>query len=111
MVSTDAVRKLALSMENTEELPHLEKTSFRYKKKIFATVDEKKQRACLALSLVDQSVFSAYDNTVIYPVPNAWGKKGFTFVELKKVRKDLFADALKQAYRYVSEKSLPKKKK
>lgn len=98
MITLAEIRKFALSFEETEELPHFEKTSFRVKKKIFATVDEKNNRACLMLSLIDQSVFSAFDKEVIYPVPNAWGKKGATYVELKKVRKDMFKDAMTMAY-------------
>lgn len=50
------------------------------------------------LTPIDQSVFSAFDKSIIYPVPNKWGQKGATYVELKKVRLDLFKDALKQAY-------------
>lgn len=110
MIDVKTVRKLALALEGAEELPHFEKASFRVKKKIFATIDEKNNRACLCFSAVDQSVFCAYDKTIIYPVPNAWGKKGFTFIELKKVRKDIFTDALKQAYMHILGKAAPKKK-
>lgn len=104
MLQVEDVRKLALSFEDAEELPHFEKPSFRIKKKIFATLDIKNNRVCLKLSAIDQSVFSAFDATVIYPVPNAWGKQGWTFVNLKKVRKDLFKDALTCAYAEVSKK-------
>jgi len=106
MVNTETVRKLALAFEQAEEQPHFEKPSFRIKKKIFATLDIKNNRACLKLSLIDQSVFSAYDKSIIYPVPNAWGKQGWTFVELKKVRKDMFTDALTMAYCEVAPKKL-----
>lgn len=79
MVDIEAFRDLALSFPDTIELPHFEKTSFRVNKKIFATLDNKNNRACLMLSEVDQSVFSAHDKSVIYPVPNKWGKKGALF--------------------------------
>lgn len=106
MINTETVRKLALAFEQAEEQPHFEKPSFRIKKKIFATLDVKNNRACLKLSLIDQSVFSAYDKNIIYPVPNAWGKQGWTFIELKKVRKDMFTDALTMAYCEVAPKKL-----
>lgn len=109
MLSHETVRKLALSFEEAEELSHFEKPSFRIKKKIFATLDIKNNRGCLKLSLIDQSVFSAYDPTVIYPVPNAWGKQGWTFVNLKKVRKDMFKDALTCAFCEVAPKVLADK--
>lgn len=111
MVSIDTFRKLALSLPHTTEEPHFEKTSFRINKKIFATLDEKENRACLMFDLVQQSVFSAYDKTIIYPVPNKWGQKGATYIELKKVRKDVLKDALEQAYNKVAIKTKPAKKK
>ena len=89
---------MALSLPGAIELPHFEKTSFRVNKKIFATLDVANMRACLMLSPVDQSVFAAYDKTVIYPVPNKWGLKGATFAELSTIHPDLLKDALDQAY-------------
>ena len=98
MVTIDTFRKLALSFPEATEEPHFEKTSFRVKKKIFATYDDKYKRACIKLSEIDQDVFSSTDRTIIYPIPNKWGKQGWTFIEMKKVHKDLFADALTTAY-------------
>lgn len=109
MVSTETFRRVAMGFDEAEELPHFEKSSFRIKKKIFATLDLKNNRACLKLSAVDQSVFSAFDKSVIYPIPNKWGKQGWTFIELKKVRKDLFKDALTCAYCEVAPKALAEK--
>ena len=106
MVSIDNFRKLALSFPGATEEPHFEKTSFRVKKKIFATYDKVKNRACIKLSEIDQHVFSSADKTIIYPVDNKWGKQGWTLIELKKVHKDLFADALTTAYCEVAPKKL-----
>jgi len=106
MIDIATARKLALSFEGAIELPHFELTSFRINKKIFATLDIKKKRVCLLLSLIDQSVFCEFDKSIIYPVPNKWGKKGATYVELQKVRKDIFRDALSTAYCRVAPKKL-----
>ena len=67
MVTLDSARKLALSFPEAVEMPHFEKASFRVKKKIFATLDAKKNRCVVKLSAVDQSVFCNYDSSVIYP--------------------------------------------
>ena len=109
MVSTKAFRKLALEFEESSESPHFEKTSFRVKKKIFATMDVKNKRVVLKLDEVNQSVFSAFDKTTIYPVNGAWGKQGWTILELSKVRKDLLKDALMVAYCAVAPKTLAQK--
>lgn len=106
MVSIDTFRKLALSFPETTEEPHFEKISFRVKKKIYATFDESKNRACLKLSEIDQDVFSSTDKTVIFPIPNKWGKQGWTFIEMKKVRKEIFLDAMTTAYCEVAPKKL-----
>jgi hypothetical protein len=98
MVSIDTFRKLALSFPDTEEQPHFNIPSFRVKKKIFATVWEKENKAMLKLSLISQSVFCSYNTSIFYPVPRGWGKQGATFVDLGKVRKDMFKDALATAY-------------
>jgi hypothetical protein len=113
MISTEAVRQMALAFPETDEHPHFDRQAFRVKKKIFATLDEKRKRVMVKLSPTDQSVFCAYDDSVIYPVPGGWGKNGATYVELTKVRKAMFKDALTMAYCTVAppklaEKFLPK---
>ncbi len=106
MVSIKKFHDLALSFPEAVEVPHFEKPSFRVRKKIFATLTEKENKICIKLSLVDQSAFSAFDKTIVYPVPNKWGKQGWTFIELKKANIELLKDALTMAYCEVAPKSL-----
>src|SRR5690606_39171447 len=89
----------------TEE-PHFEKTSFRIKKKIFATYDEQNKRACIKLSEIDQNVFTSAAKGIIYPLDNKWGKQGWTLIEMKGIHKDLFADAITTAYCEVAPRKL-----
>jgi len=106
MVTIATFRKLALSFPEVTEEPHFEKTSFRVKKKIFATYDGVKKQACIKLSEIDQDVFSSANPAVVFPVANKWGKQGWTLVDLKKVRKDLFTDAVTTAYCEVAPEKL-----
>ncbi|HEY0679056.1 MAG TPA: MmcQ/YjbR family DNA-binding protein [Chitinophagaceae bacterium] len=108
MVSLDNFRKLALSFPEAEEQPHFNLPSFRVKKKIFATLWEKENKAMIKFTPLDQSVFCAYGDAVFYPVPGFWGKKGATFVDLGKVRKDMLKDALSVAYEAVTAKKQKK---
>jgi hypothetical protein len=101
-------RKIANSFPETSEEPHFEKTSFRVNRKIFATLSEKDYRATLKLSLADQDVFTLFDNTAIYPVPNKWGQQGWTFVELRNVNTEIFRDMINAAYCTVAPKRLAK---
>ncbi len=110
MVDVATFRKWALELPDAVEEPHFDIPSFRVNKKIFATLRTKENRAMLKLPLNDQSVFCAYDNTIFFPVPGFWGKQGCTFVDLKKVRKDMFKDALKTAYQGVASSKKTRKK-
>jgi len=92
---------MALSLPDTVEQPHFEKTSFRVKKKLFATLSSETGIAVLKLSAIDQSVFCAFDQAIIYPVPNAWGKQGWTMFVLTKMKKAMLMDALTLAYNAV----------
>jgi hypothetical protein len=98
MVSIQKFRLLAMSFPEATEEPHFEKTSFRVNKKIFATYDEKLNRACVKLAAIEQDVFCAADKSIIFPVNNKWGKQGWTLIELNKVPIAVFKDVLTAAY-------------
>lgn len=106
MISIEQLRLMAMSFPEVEEQPHFDKNSFRVKGKIFTTVSEKNQRITVKLSEVDQDVFSVFDKSCIYPVPNKWGKQGWTFIELTCVHPDILKDALVAAYCEVAPKKL-----
>ena len=97
--------QLAGAFPGTGIEPHFDKISFRIKKKIFATLDEKKNLACLKLSKSDQEVFSSFDPTLIYPVPNKWGAQGWTFVDVEKTPENMLIEALTAAYCEISGKN------
>jgi YjbR len=110
MISSKIVREIALSLEEVEELPHFEKTSFRVNKKIFVTLNEKHNRATLKLSENDQYVFSLYgDKTIVHPVPNKWRKLGWTNFHFEGLDEEFMKDALIAAYCEVAPKKLSAK--
>lgn len=98
MVTIDTFRQMALSLPGAVELPHFHLASFRVNKRIFATLNEKANIAVLMFSPLQQSVFCAFDRSVVYPVPGGWGTKGSTIFELGKVRKAMMKDALRVVY-------------
>lgn len=96
---------MALALPGAIELPHFDRASFRVNKKIFATMKEKDNIAVLMFSPLQQSVFCAFDKTIIYPVPGGWGLKGATVFNLQKMKKGMMKDALKVVYDEVVVKS------
>ncbi len=69
MVTLAAAKQLALSLPDVEEKSHFEKPDFRIKNKIFAVLHDDKVCMMVRLSPIEQSVFCAFDKTIIYPVP------------------------------------------
>ncbi len=108
MVTVEIFRQMALTLPGAVELPHFEKASFRINKKIFATLNEKNKTVVLMFSPLTQSVFCAFDKTIIYPVAGGWGKKGCTVFELSKIKKAMLKDALAVAYEEILAKSKKK---
>lgn len=109
MVTIEQAREAALSLPETEEKLHFHLAGFWVKKKIFATIHADKNYVMIKLSAVDQSVFCSYNKEVIFPVPGGWGKHGATFINLKKVRKSMFLDALTTAWKTVAHAKLVEK--
>ena len=109
MVSIATARQSALSLPEVEEKSHFDTPDFRINKKIFASLHEGKNLMMVKLSLVDQSVFCAYDADIIFPVPGGWGKKGATFINLKKVRKAMLLDALSTAWKTAAPRRIVQK--
>jgi len=109
MVTVETFRQMALSLPGAIELPHFDRASFRVNKRIFATMNEKKKIAVLMFSPLEQSVFCAFDKSIIYPVPGGWGLQGSTIFELAKVKKAMLKDGLTVVYNEIVNKTAKKK--
>ncbi|MBX3103225.1 MAG: MmcQ/YjbR family DNA-binding protein [Bacteroidetes bacterium] len=106
MVAAHTLRTLALQLPEAIELPHFEKTSFRVRKKIFASLDEIKNIACLKLDSDTQAALSAQYPEAIFPVPNKWGAQGWTNFLLDELSPDQMPGFLLLAYKTVAPKSI-----
>jgi len=102
MITPAIIRQIALSFANSTEEPHFEKTSFRFKKKIFATLDERSNKVVVKLTPMQQSVYCTINSLMIYPVPNKWGNQGWTMISLELIEEDLFTEVVKVAYENVA---------
>ncbi|MBD1430419.1 MmcQ/YjbR family DNA-binding protein [Sphingobacterium litopenaei] len=98
MVNLETFRKIALAYPEAMEDTHFDKISFRVKKKIFATYNPKNNQASVKLSLSDQDLYALIDKNIIYPVPNAWGRQGWTIVELNTIKEEIITAIVRSAY-------------
>jgi YjbR protein len=103
MVTPEETKKIALSFEGTDEKPHFHRTAFTVKGKIFATLLVKDGTLNVIFDPQTQFIFCP-PNSIIFPVPNKWGLKGATTINLNKANKKLVTSALKEAYKLRKEK-------
>ncbi|CAN5245921.1 hypothetical protein BH20BAC1_BH20BAC1_15850 [soil metagenome] len=104
MVTPNEAKQLALSLEETGEKPHFDRTAFTVKKKIFATLSEKDKTLNLKFTPQVQFIFCPPQNDVIFAIPNGWGRQGWTTINLDKANKKLVRSALEEAYKLRKQK-------
>ena len=98
MIQNTNFKQYPLSFSETLEAAHFENVSFKVKNKIFVTHNAKQNRCCAKLSAEEQPLFCMIDKAIIFPVPNKWGKHGWTLVNLNLVSEELLIDVLTAAY-------------
>jgi hypothetical protein len=109
MIAIETFRAFARTLPEVEEVPHFAIPSFRVKKKIFATLNEAENRATLRFSLEMQDIFSTISKGAIFPVPNKWGKYGWTHINLETAEWELCQDALQNAWWEVAPQTIRNK--
>lgn len=77
----DLARRLALAMPDAVEASHFGTADFRVGGKIFANLPVG-NRLVVKLSLEEQELLCAAEPDAVRPVPNAWGRKGWTELRL-----------------------------
>lgn len=98
MIDPEAFISIVKSFDGTIEQPHFDKLSYRVNKRIYATLDLFNNIAVLKLTPAEQAVYSAIDETAIYPVRGGWGKMGYTCFELNRLKKEIVISATTSAY-------------
>ena len=109
LLSIDHVREIAFALPEVVERDHVGKPSLRTNNKIFVTLWEQENRACLKLSLPDQAMYCTSNPEIFHPVHGGWGRMGFTFAELDLISKKKLKEALVSAWTNASIKKKGKK--
>lgn len=102
MITNEQLREWAMSLPESTEEPHWDSTSFRTRKRIFATFDPEKRVATLKLPLEDQEAVTTMQPNVFEL--GGWSHQGWTRVNLEKVDPGEFRALLTLAWRQIATK-------
>ena len=105
-MTPDDVRRLALSLPETREAAHMDHPDFRVGGKIFATLWPDKGRAVVKLTPEQQDVLVEAEPFVFAPAAGAWGRRGWTTMELDASDEGTLRSALLAAWKTVAPKRL-----
>ena len=84
---------------------HFDKRAFKRCQIIFCTIDKTEALWCVKLTSGDQDLFGLFDRTAVYAVPNKWGAKGWTYLEVKKIPKETLIAILLSAWALAERKN------
>ncbi|MCJ2083118.1 MmcQ/YjbR family DNA-binding protein [Methylobacterium sp. J-090] len=102
----DDVRALALLLPEVVEAAHQGHPDFRLCGRIFATLWVEEERVVLKLTPADQARVVADAPDLFAPVPGAWGRRGWTNLDLWDVDETVLREALLAAWRTVAPAAL-----
>lgn len=87
-MTSNAFRRLALSLPETSEVGHMDHPDFRVNGKIFATFFTRDDTdwGMVKLQPNQQREFMAQRSDVFIPASGAWGRRGATLIRLSAVK-------------------------
>jgi hypothetical protein len=102
-MTSASARDLVLALTGATEHDHFGKGAYRVRNakgkpsRIFMTLWLEEQRAVFMLTVEQQVEMHARHPQVFFPVPNKWGAKGATFVELGNATEKVFREGMELA--------------
>lgn len=102
MASPAHLRKLALALPETEEKSHFGRPDFRVRNKIFAGLTEVVGRGYVKARPELQELMVAAYGDVFSAAAGAWGRSGWTYVELDGVDVGALRELVVDAWKLVA---------
>ena len=99
MATSKDLRRIALSLEGTTEAPHFDRTAFKVAR-IYATLPADGRTANFKFTPDEQEFKCMLAPEAFAPVPNAWGKQGWTTAKLAALSAADLKSALEMAWRH-----------
>ena len=97
MATGAGLRKIALSLEGTKEAPHFDRAAFKVAR-IYVTLASDGRTANFKFTPDEQELKCLVAPEAFEPVPNAWGKQGWTSAKLEALSSADLGAALKAAW-------------
>ena len=97
MATAADLRRAALALEGTVEAPHFDRAAFKAAR-IYVTLAPDGKTANFKFTPEEQEFKCMLAPQAFAPIPNAWGRQGWTTATLSKLSKAELQDALKIAW-------------
>jgi hypothetical protein len=98
------VRQLALSLPEAVEEPHMQRTSFRVRGRIFATISEDERQAVVMVKEPDLLTALLADRPDMFVDLGGWTRLGALGVVLTRADRVLFRQVLVDAWKRIAPK-------
>ena len=103
MATAKDLRSLAMALEGTSEAPHFDRAAFKVAR-IYVTLAADGKTANFKFTPDEQEFKCMMVPDAFAPVPNAWGKQGWTTATLSALGKADLQSALETAWRHATAK-------
>ncbi len=104
MANAGDLRGIALSLEGTSEAPHFDRSAFKVNR-IYVTLAPGGLTANFKFTPDEQELKCVTHPEAFAPVPNAWGKQGWTTATLANLDRAELEAALRLAHTHAVEKT------
>ena len=103
MATGSDLRRLALALDGTTEAPHFDRAAFKVAR-IYVTLAADGKTANLKFTPDEQEFKCMILPDAFTPVPNAWGRQGWTTATLSALSKADLQSALEMAWQHATAK-------
>ena len=103
MATAKDLRRMAMALEGTTEAPHFDRAAFKVAR-IYVTLASDDKTANFKFTPDEQEFKCMMLPEAFAPVPNAWGKQGWTTATLSKLGNADLQSALEMAWQHATVK-------
>jgi hypothetical protein len=97
-LTLSVLKQLVANLPSTKVKENGNITAFYVKAKVFITYNHQHNRSCAKLSASDQALFTKVGKGSVEPVPNKYGKYGWTLLYMQTIDPKLYEAVLTMAY-------------